>query len=83
MNCHICGIEGRPDNIRRHITSVHDKIKETCAMCGVQVSTPSALKRHQKFACQKKPENEENKTAVGENKTTVDGKLFAVQILIK
>lgn len=56
--CQYCDHIGRPDNVRAHIKSVHDKIRPACTACGNDFATKSSLKRHE-GKCKKKSEIEQ------------------------
>lgn len=46
IQCTFCRKLFRKDNLKRHIDSVHNKLKFNCVKCGISCSTKGALTRH-------------------------------------
>lgn len=44
--CRFCNYFGRPDNVRAHVKSIHEKIRPICNGCAHSFATSSSLKRH-------------------------------------
>lgn len=46
VKCDSCDYVGRPDNVKAHIKSIHDRIRPICEGCGNNFATKSSLIRH-------------------------------------
>lgn len=58
MKCTFCEYEGRPDNVKRHVKTTHEKVISYSCDCAKSFTSTTALKRHKLFSCR-----------LGENRT--------------